>query len=176
MSRTCSAALLLLALTLSGCSSDEPRSDGPLETGDTIGVTTLPVNTGQQVGWGDTFITNTGSDEVVLTGAHLASDELPVSVEELGVVVNPTGTVIALELWGDSNRPVPPLAGQALQPGDTAQVVFVLNVEGEGRLANDAVTVEYTYDGHAYTSRAERGFRLCVPAAGHCELDEDLPG
>ncbi len=168
----CSAVVGLLMLP--GCGGGAP----PLGLGDGDTISTMQTEVGQRVAFGGNVFSNHATEPVELISAELVStnDTSGVSLVSVDVVDldSKQRGILGIGPWPDDEiygpGAVEPITGHLITAGGSAvQVLFIFDVEENGRWRWQSVDVSYLYKGEIYTDNVANGLILCAPVTGSCE-------
>lgn len=175
------AAVLVLMLT--ACSSDRPdgtRVEGPvtfLADPDARQVAGMHINGGKTVVYGALAAENKGEDAATLTSATLTgthgryTDEGVRIVEVRARDVTGGREMVGADRWPyeDYAADSVPLAGYRLEPGDSVELLFVVEVLETGYWGWPHTQLDYESDGDEHTIRVSTGFFICPRADDQCD-------
>lgn len=145
----CSSAVAVCLLA--GCG----KATGPLYLGDGDTISTMQTEVGQRIAFGGNVFRNHAAEPVELLSAELISESdtsgvALVSVEVVDLTTD-QGGILGIGPWPDENYElgaVQPIEGHII-PADGAavQVLFIVDVEQNGRWEWQSVDVSYVYLG-----------------------------
>ncbi|UUW88001.1 hypothetical protein ABFU82_06200 [Nocardioides sp. WV_118_6] len=177
------ALAVALAATLTACSSNRPdgtRVEGPvsfLADPEARQAAFTQVNGGKTVVYGALAAENKGHEPATLISATLTGTQGRYTDEGVRIVeVRARDVTGGREMVGADHWPYEdyaddsvPLAGYRLDPGDSVELLFVVEVLETGYWGWPQTQLDYEADGDEHTIRVSTGYFVCPRAADDCD-------
>ncbi|MBU2697441.1 hypothetical protein [Pimelobacter sp. 30-1] len=179
----CLVGVAALAVALTACTPNRPpgtRIEGPvalLADPEARQAAGMHVEGGATVVYGALAAENQGDELAVLTSATLTGTRGRFTDEGVRIVeVRARDVTGGRELVGAARWPYEdyaddsvPLAGYRVEPGDSVELLFVVEVLETGYWGWPQTQLDYEADGGDYTVRVSTGFFVCPRADDQCD-------
>lgn len=175
----------VLAATLAACSPDRPddtRGDGAgpvafLADPEARQAAGMHINAGKTVVYGALAAENRGEDPATLTSATLTGSHETYTDQGVRIVeVRARDVTGGREMVGAGRWPYEdyatdsvPLDGYRLEPGDSVELLFVIEVLETGYWGWPQTQLDYESGGKEHTIRVSTGFFVCPRTADQCD-------